>query len=166
VKPEPSDEGLDVEVKRMLRTFEGPENPVPRPHERRARRSVILALAGVAVLAIVGVGAALLVGEGRVREAALGPAKTCRTLELAGREYRARQVPAGSFSVGAATGPGTLRCGGTQLEVTTARIAGVDPRAAVVRSGATDRVYVAAGLCPGRSGGAMFACLRSAPKTP
>jgi hypothetical protein len=166
VKPEPSDEGLDGDVERMLRTYEGPETPVLRPHHRRARRSVVAVLAGAAALAIVGVGAALLIDDGRVRPAALGTTQACRTLELAGREYRARQVPAGSVSVGSTTGRGTLRCGGTRLEVTAARIAGVDPRAAVVRSGATDRVYVAAELCPGRSGGALLACLRSAPKTP
>jgi hypothetical protein len=164
VKPEPSDEGLDGDVERMLRTYEGPETPVLRPHHRRARRSVIAVLAAAA-LAIVGIGAALLTDDGRVRPAALGTTQACRTLELAGREYRARQVPAGSVSVGSTTGRGTLHCGGTRLQVTAARIAGVDPRVAVVRPGAAGRVYVAAGLCPGQRGEALLGCLRSA-KTP
>jgi hypothetical protein len=163
VKPEPSDEGLDGDVERMLRTYEGPENPVPRPHDRRARRPVIAALAGAVALVVVGIGAALIIGEGRVRPAALGTTQACRTLELAGREYRAREVPAGSISVRATTGRGTLHCGGTPRDVTASRIAGVDPRVAVARAG---RVYVATGVCPGRSGGPLLVCLRSAPTTP
>jgi hypothetical protein len=166
VNSEPSDEGLDVDVERMLRTFEGPEHPVPRPYHRRARRPVILALAATVVVAAVGICAAFLLGDGRVREAALGTSQTCRTLELTGREYRAERASADAFDVGPTTGRGTLHCGRTQLRVTVARIAGVDPRAAVVRPGAAGRVYVAAGLCPGRRGGALLACLRNAPETP
>lgn len=166
MKPAPSDEGLDVAVERMLRTFEGPETPVPWPHRRRVRRSAILALAGAVVVATVGIAAALLTGDVRPREAAVGTTQACQTLTLAGRAYRARTVPAGGFSVGRTTGRGALSCGDTRLRVTVARIAGVDPRVAVTRPGAADRVYVAAGVCPGRRGGALLACLRKNTRTP
>ena len=164
MKLAPSDEGLDTEVERMLRAFEGAESPMPHPRPRRATRPVAVALGAAVLVAGVGIAAAVLTGGSRPREAALAP-QTCRTLELDGRKYRARQVSAGVDSVGGTSGRGILRCGDTGLRVTVARIAGVDPRSAVARPEVAGSIYVADGLCPGRRGGALLACLRNTPET-
>jgi hypothetical protein len=166
VTPLPSDEALDSEVERMLRTFEGPEAPMPRPRRRRTRRRLAaVALAG-AVLAAGIVAAVLVDGDDRPREAAIGTSPTCRTLELEGRLFRVRQVPSAAFAVGTPTADGTLRCGNARYSVSVARIRGVDPSVAVARPSVPPRVYAAEGVCPGRRGADLVACLRNTPVTP
>ena len=163
---DPSDEGLDFDVERMLRTFEGPDHPVPRSPSLHARRPAVLALAAAVVVAAVAIGTAIFARNDHVRPAAVETGQACRALVVDGRAYGARQVGPGTVSVGATAGRGTVRCGDVRLPVTVARIVGVDPNSAVVRLGTADRVYVAAGLCPGRDGDKLLACLRRAGQTP
>lgn len=149
----------------MLRTFEGPETPVPGQGHRRTR-PVAIVVGVLVVVSAVAVGGALVVGGAHERDAAVGGSRACRSLVFDGRRYRARQVPSAAFGTAGTPRRAVVSCDAAPRRVTVRRVAGVDPRVAVARPELRDRIFVAAGVCSRARANALLVCLRAAPRTP
>lgn len=164
MKREPSRDGVDDEVARMLRTFEGPEHPAPRKARRTWRRGAIVIVAIVAVAGTLIVGTVVATdGEGG-RPAAVAGSSTCGSLSFAGRRYHA--VAVGRIAPGRRLGAGTLACGSTHAQVAVADVPGVAANIAVALPRDAGHVYVAGPTCSAATRASLLACLLAASATP
>lgn len=154
-----------AELERMLRAFEGPPQPVPRPFRARTRAKWLrLALLALAAAAAIAATIAALRDEREPAWPALTPGVLCTAaLDFGGKRYAGRSLGGGRLPLGDPLGHGRARCaGGGSAGVEVRRIEGIDPAIAVAPRGAAKVVFVAAGRCRGLERVAiLLRCLRT-----
>jgi hypothetical protein len=132
-----------------------PPHLTPRlPRSRRVRLAVGAIVGIVLILVLV---SPVIIGGGTT------PSASCaKTLRYEQHEYTAREMPTPRLVESLAIGIGVLSgCGTPPSNIDVRSFSGVDRQFAIGIPSDASSAYVRNGICPARSGHALWTCLRS-----